>query len=244
MMDFVTSASDRMQDLVHTRASPHSPSSSPSSRAPVTPWPPARQDAGGGPPRRLEGPSWLSGRDAGLRLARPERWAAQYNIAFSRFRAVDRARLVHGTLTGLDEEARTVTVRSAGGASTREPYDVLLLATGVRNGVWRRPELRDQGGIDEHRHALHARVAAAGSIAIVGGGPAATGMAAQLAERFPGKHVSLSFPRDRALTRHHPRVGDVVRPRLERLGVYSLRVYDAVERHFVSRLYYHGIRAK
>ncbi len=25
---------------------------------------------------------------------------------------------------------------------------------------------------------------------------------------------------------------------------YSLRVYDAVERHFVSRLYYHGIRAK
>lgn len=164
--------------------------------------------------------AWLSGRDVGLRLARPESWAAQYNIAFSRFPALDRARLVHGTLTGLDEGARAVTVRSAEGATTREPYDVLLIATGVRNDVWRRPNLQDQTDIDENLQAMHLRVAAAESIAIVGGGPAAMGSAAQLAETFPQKQVSVYFPGDRGLTRHHPRVWDLVRPRLERLGIH------------------------
>ncbi|MDP9794091.1 NADH dehydrogenase FAD-containing subunit [Catenuloplanes nepalensis] len=164
--------------------------------------------------------AWLSGRDVGLQLARPERWADQYNIAFSRFPAMDRVRQVHGTVTGLDEGAREVTVQTADGATTREPYDVLLIATGVRNGVWRSPDLQDQAGIDETLHARHAQVASAESIAVVGGGPAAMSYAAQLAETFPGKPVSVYFPGDRGLTRHHPRVWDTVRPQLERLGVH------------------------
>ncbi|GAB7036655.1 MULTISPECIES: FAD-dependent oxidoreductase [Catenuloplanes] len=163
--------------------------------------------------------AWLSGRDVGLRLARPERWAAQYNIAFSRFPALDGVRVVHGALTGLDEDARAVTVRSADGTTTREPYDVLLIATGVRNDVWRHPDVQDQAGIDESLRAMHARVAAAESVAVVGGGPSAMGTAAQLAEAFPGTRVSVYFPGDRGLTSHHPRVWDVVRSRLERLGV-------------------------
>lgn len=163
--------------------------------------------------------AWLSGRDLGLRLARPGRWADQYNIAFSRFRALDRTRVVHGTLTGLDEGARTVTVRSAEGATNSEPYDALLIATGVRNGAWRRPDLQNQAGIEKGLSLMHARVAAAESIAIVGGGPAAMGSAAQLAEAFRHKQVSVYFPGDRGLTRHHPRVWDLVRSRLEGLGV-------------------------
>lgn len=164
--------------------------------------------------------TWLGGRDVGLRLAQPGRWAGQYNIAFSRFTALDRTRVVHGTLTGLDEGTRAVTVRSAEGATTREPHDALLIATGVRNDAWRRPDLQDQTGIEDNLSMMHARVAAAESIAIVGGGPAAMGSAAQLAETFPRKQVSVYFPGDRGLTRHHPRVWDLVRSRLERLGVH------------------------
>ncbi|MGW2092213.1 FAD-dependent oxidoreductase [Promicromonospora sukumoe] len=164
--------------------------------------------------------AWLSGRDVGLRLARPERWAGQYNVEFSRFPALDRTRVVHGALTALDHDARVVTVRSAEGATTREPYDALLIATGVRNDVWRRPDLQDQTDIEDNLSVMHARVAAAGSIAIVGGGPAAMGSAAQLAEAFPHQRVSVYFPGERGLTRHHPRVWDLVRSRLEGLGVH------------------------
>ncbi|GAB7046517.1 hypothetical protein [Catenuloplanes indicus] len=69
--------------------------------------------------------AWIAGRDVGLRTARPERWADQYNIAFSRLRVLDRTRIVHGAVTGLDETARTVTVRAPDGTQTDEAYDVL-----------------------------------------------------------------------------------------------------------------------
>lgn len=164
-------------------------------------------------------PGLLSGKDVGWRLARPGPWAALNNIAYARYRALDRARLVHGSLVGLDPDAREVTVRSADGRTTRQPYDVLVIATGVRNGFWRRPELQDQAEIDNDLRESHARVAAARSIAVVGGGAAAVSSAAQLAAAFPRTRVDLYFPHGEALRSHHPRVWTRARARLERLGV-------------------------
>ncbi|WP_033344122.1 NAD(P)/FAD-dependent oxidoreductase [Catenuloplanes japonicus] len=164
-------------------------------------------------------PGLFSGKDLGWRLARPEQWAAKYHVPFGRYRALDGVRLVHGTMTGLDPDGRLVTVESADGATTQEPYDVLVLATGVRSGFWRRPELQGQAQLDQGLRDMHDRFAAAGSIAIVGGGATAVNSAAQLAEAFPATRVDLYFPGDNALTRHHPRVWGVVRARLQRLGV-------------------------
>ncbi|MEU1306234.1 NAD(P)/FAD-dependent oxidoreductase [Streptomyces shenzhenensis] len=165
-------------------------------------------------------PGLISGQSLGWRLARPEEWVTRFNISYDRFRVLDRARLVHGSLTGLDTDARTVTVRSADGTTTREPYDALVLATGVSNGFWRQPELQDQSEIDKGLRDMHARFAAADSIAVVGGGATAVGSAAQLAEAFPAARIDLYFPGDRALTSHHPDVWNAVRARLERLRVH------------------------
>ena len=63
-------------------------------------------------------PALVSGQELGWRLSRPEEWARANWIPFDRFRALDRVRTVHGTLTGVDLDARTVAVRGDDGSSS------------------------------------------------------------------------------------------------------------------------------
>ncbi|MBB1053350.1 FAD-dependent oxidoreductase, partial [Dietzia sp. B44] len=174
-------------------------------------------------------PEFVSGQELGLRLARPEAWTRDYRIAYSRFRGLDHVRIVHGSATALYTENRTVRVTLADGAAgegsagessvVEEPYDALVVATGVTNGFWRHPTLRDSRGVDADISLPHQRIAASRTVAIIGGGAAALSSAAQVAERWPTKTVDVYFPGDRALPHHHHRVWDRVRTRLESLGV-------------------------
>lgn len=164
-------------------------------------------------------PEYVSGQELGLRLARPEAWERDYRIAYRRFRGLDRTRIVHGTATGLDPEQRLLRVTLADGTPSEEPYDVVVVATGVTNGFWRHPTLRDAVAVDADLASPHQRLAAAGSVAVIGGGAAAVSAAAQVAERWPATAVDLYFPGERALPHHHHRVWLRVRSRLERLGV-------------------------
>jgi apoptosis-inducing factor 2 len=164
-------------------------------------------------------PGWVSGRDVGLRLARPGRWASEYRLGFDRFPGLDRVRTVHGTLTGLDPRGRTIEVRRADGEMENEEYDVVVVSTGVRNGFWRQPTVQDDAEVEAALNQTHDRVAGAESFAVVGGGAAAVGGAAQVAYAFSGKKVDLYFPGERALTKHHPRAWDIAARRLLRLGV-------------------------
>lgn len=164
-------------------------------------------------------PGLVSGQELGRRLARPAEWQRDYRIGFDRFRGLRRARTVHGTLTGLDLAGRRVLLETADGVPTSEPYDVLVVATGVTNGFWRRPDLQTDTEVDADLHAAHEQLAAARSVIVVGGGAAAVSAAANLAGRWPGTTVQLHFPGERALPQHHGRVWRTVRRRLERLGV-------------------------
>ncbi|MDQ6522601.1 FAD-dependent oxidoreductase [Nocardioides sp. LHD-245] len=167
-------------------------------------------------------PGLVSGQELGLRLARPEAWARDYRIAFDRFRRLDRVEIVHGELTGLDREARSVAV----GEQTIR-YDVLVLATGVSNGFWRRPGFQTEADVSAAVEQAHARLAAAEAVLVVGGGAAAVSTALQAATRWSGTTVRLAFPGERALPRHHPRVWDVVRRRLAAAGVELLAGHRA-----------------
>ncbi|NYJ02615.1 NADH dehydrogenase FAD-containing subunit [Nocardioides thalensis] len=164
-------------------------------------------------------PGLVSGQELGMRLARPEDWVRDYWTSFSRYRRLDGVRTVHGELTGLDVRARTVTVVVADGTSVAEPYDVLVIATGVTNGFWRRPHLQTRDEVAADLRAAHQRLAEAPTVVVVGGGAAAVGTALNLAVRWPDKQVELCFPGDRALPRHHPRVWSHVRRRLVTAGV-------------------------
>lgn len=164
-------------------------------------------------------PGLVSGQELGLRLARPREWERSYRIGFDRFRRLDRVRLIHGTTTGLDTDERIVRVRTADGSSHDEPYDVLVISTGVVNGFWRTPAIQ---GDDEIAHGLgtaHAQLAAAGSVMVIGGGAAAVSSAWNVAATWPDKRVDLYFPGPDALPHHHPRVWRTLRRRFEERGV-------------------------
>lgn len=164
-------------------------------------------------------PGLVSGQELGLRLARPQAWSREYRVPFARFRGLDDVRTVHASLTGLDLADRRVQLRTATGGRTSEPYDVLVVATGVANGFWRHGALESDDQLDAALGTAHERIAAARSVAVVGGGAAAVATAAQVAQAQPATVVTLFFPGDHALPHHHRRVWDQVRARLERLGV-------------------------
>jgi apoptosis-inducing factor 2 len=164
-------------------------------------------------------PGLVSGQELGVRITRPDEWTRNYWIAFDRFRALDRVRTVHGTLTGVDLDARRVVVRTADGRTSSEAYDVLVISTGVTNGFWRRPHLQSGRDVGDGLRAVHDRLAAAGSVIVVGGGAAAISSTVNLAVTWPDKRVDLYFPGDRPLRSYHPRVWARIRRRLDDLGV-------------------------
>src|SRR3954454_22504241 len=79
-------------------------------------------------------PALVSGQELGWRLSRPDDWARTNWIPFENFRGLDRVRTVHGTLTGVDLAARTVSVGHGDGSASAHEYDSLIISTGVTNG--------------------------------------------------------------------------------------------------------------
>ena len=164
-------------------------------------------------------PALVTGQELGLRISRPNDWARDNWISFDRFRGLDRVRTVHGTLTGVDLAARIVFVQRDDGSPLTEPYDALIISTGVTNGFWRRSTLQSADEIATDLQAAHDRLAATESVIVVGGGAAAVSSAANLAITWPDKRVDLYFPGDRGLPRHHPRTWARIRQRLIEVGV-------------------------
>ncbi|VXC28128.1 NAD(P)/FAD-dependent oxidoreductase [Aeromicrobium sp. 9AM] len=164
-------------------------------------------------------PGLVSGKELGTRLTQPDEWARDHWISFDRYRRLDSVRTVHGTLTGVDLDARHVQVLAADGTATEEPYDVLVISTGVTNGFWRPAGLLSADEVAASLAADHARLAGAASIAVIGGGPAAVSSALNTATTWPGTRVDLYFPGERPLPHHHPRAARTLLGRLSELGV-------------------------
>lgn len=165
-------------------------------------------------------PGLVSGQELGMRLARPEVWARDYWIGFDRYRGLDDVRTVQAELTGVDLDARVVSGRGADGSAVAEPYDALVISTGVSNGFWRRPDLQSAVEVQAELRAAHERLAGSRSVAVVGGGAAAVGSAANLAATWPDTRIDLYFPGDRALPGHHPRTWARIACRLADAGVH------------------------
>lgn len=164
-------------------------------------------------------PALVSGQELGVRLARPAEWARDYLVPFDRYRALDPIRTVQARLTGVDFAGRVVHAERPDGTSVAEPYDALVISTGVSNGFWRRPHLQSQAEVVAAVAADHDRLSAAGSVMVIGGGAAAVSVAANAAARWPGKRVDLYYPGERPLLEHHPRAWEHLQRRMIRLGI-------------------------
>ncbi|OBA65020.1 pyridine nucleotide-disulfide oxidoreductase [Mycobacterium sp. 1100029.7] len=164
-------------------------------------------------------PALVSGQELGVRLSRPDDWARDYWIAFDRFRGLDKVRTIQATLTGVDLANRTVSGLGSDGTSITENFDALVISTGVTNGFWRQPTLQSSDEIGAGLHAAHRRLAAAESVAVIGGGAAAVSSAVNMATTWPDKRIDLYFPGTEALAGYHPRIWKRIRGRLAELGV-------------------------
>jgi NADH dehydrogenase FAD-containing subunit len=162
---------------------------------------------------------FVTGQELGTRLAAPERWQRDNRFGFESMRGLDRVRVLHGATTSVDLDAQRVFVRRADGAEIVEPYDALVVATGVTNGFWRRPEVQSQADVSRDLESAHVRLAGAEAVAVIGGGASAVNAAAHLALSRPGRRTDLYFPGDGALPQHHRQVWGLVRERLLALGV-------------------------
>jgi NADH dehydrogenase FAD-containing subunit len=164
-------------------------------------------------------PALVSGQELGVRLSRPDDWARDYWISFDRFRGLDRVRTVQAVLTGVDLAARTVFGQASDGSAIAEPFDALVISTGVTNGFWRRPTLESATEIGSNLRSAHEQLAGAESVAVVGGGAAAVSSAVNMATTWPDKRIDLYFPAESALLGYHPRIWNRIRGRLIELGV-------------------------
>ncbi|MFN8025694.1 MAG: FAD-dependent oxidoreductase [Acidimicrobiia bacterium] len=163
-------------------------------------------------------PALVSGQELGTRLVDPPRWHRTYVVPHRRFRRLDQVQTIHGRITASDLDARTVTVERADGTTTVEPYDVLVIATGTSNGFWRHD--RVEGADDAQALTVDAstQLAAAGTIAVIGGGATGVSVADNLA-RAGTAQVHLFHSGEQPLPGYHPRAREWIVRQLADDGV-------------------------
>lgn len=164
-------------------------------------------------------PGLVSGQELGLRLTRPDVWRRDYWVRFEQYRRLDSVRTIHATVTGLDPSRRRLRIVEADGLEREEPYDILVISTGVTNGFWRTPDLQTTTDVEQQLIGTSERIAAAPTVAVIGGGAAAVSCAWNISHKWPGKRVDLYFPGQAALPHHHPRVWASLKRRLGARGV-------------------------
>jgi len=160
----------------------------------------------------------VSGQELGTRLTDLPRWRRTYLVPYRRFRRLDAIDFVHGRILRTDFENSTVEVETATGDLRRITYDAFVIATGVSNGFWRHDRIEDLAAIDTSLGAVNAQLAAASTVAVVGGGATGVSVADNLA-RSSGADIHLFHSGDVPLPGFHPDVRSWIVRRLASDGV-------------------------
>lgn len=164
-------------------------------------------------------PCLLSGQELGARLTRPEAWKQDYLMEFGRYKKLDGVRTLQGLVSRIDTTNQCVRVDLPDGSEQIEPYDVLVISSGVSNGFWRNDAFEGMTDIIDGISQAASKLAEAGEVAIIGGGATGVSVAANLAERYPEKVVHLFHGRSQPLPGYHPKVRNRLEAHLQRVGV-------------------------
>lgn len=173
-------------------------------------------------------PCLVSGQELGMRLSRPQHWRQNYLMPFSRYKKLDGVTTLQGLISHIDTDKASVTVQQADGSETELGYDVLVIASGVSNGFWRRNLIESLECIEAGIETASRQLAQATSVAIIGGGATGVSVAANLALQYPQKAVKLFFSHALPLPNYHPRVRQSLQLQLDAAGVISHPNHRAV----------------
>lgn len=131
--------------------------------------------------------------------------------------------LIVGELTSIGPHA--ITVREPGGVDVLVNYDYLLLGTGITYGckpitpTAAHPTLEARAAAWE---SAAAKLRAAGSVLVLGGGPVGVELAAEIAAAYPGKRLTLLTSSGSLCPTLPPRIGAVSAAWLRNRGVHLL----------------------
>jgi NADH dehydrogenase FAD-containing subunit len=164
-------------------------------------------------------PCLVSGQELGMRLTQPQAWKQDYLMPFQCYKKLDGVRTLQGLSTAIDPDAATVTVRLKDNTEQVEPYDALVISSGVTNGFWRNNALEDLDSIQRTIDGTSQQLLRARTVAIIGGGATGVSVAGNLAARYPDKAVHHFFSESSPLPGYHPKVRASVVQHLRDAGV-------------------------
>jgi NADH dehydrogenase FAD-containing subunit len=164
-------------------------------------------------------PCLVSGQELGTRLTRPEVWKQDYLMGFGRYERLDDVRVVHGRILRIDAKAKSLTVERPSGETQLEPYDALVISSGVTNGFWRNDAVQDLAAIGDGIESAAAQIANASRIAVIGGGATGVSVSANVKAQYPEKDVHFFFTEPRPLPGYHPKVRSRIEVQLKDAGV-------------------------
>ena len=159
-------------------------------------------------------PLLVSGQELGARLSRLSEWKTNYLMPFERFKQLDAVNILQGKVTKIKPAENIVQMISQDGTSQELSYDLLVIASGTRNGFWRTDKIESEADIEQDMKILFERLSVAGKIAIVGGGPTAVSTASNLKEVHPDKSVHLFYPSDLPLRGYAEKTRSFIEARL------------------------------
>lgn len=161
----------------------------------------------------------VSGQEVGARLTNLKQWKENYLVDFERFEQLESVQIIHGRAVKIEAGENNVHLITAEGNEEKLSYDVLVIASGTRNGFWRTEKVQDQDGVFSDLEQHVEKLSQASNIAIVGAGPTGVSVASNTQEIFPDKDVQLFFRGDKILSGYPPKTRDFVNARLVSQGV-------------------------
>ncbi len=165
-------------------------------------------------------PCLVSGQELGTRLARPTQWQENYLVDFSRYKQLQGVNVLQGKVTAVDTRAQTVTLHKADGSERSEPYDILVIASGVSNGFWRTANVESRAEIQANLLSQSNALLSARTVAIVGAGPTGVSTASNVKDANPAVDVHLFFSQEYPLPGYHPKTRQKIAARLREQGVH------------------------
>ena len=165
-------------------------------------------------------PGMISGQFVGARLATPEQWKKTAFMYFRQYKGLDKVRVIQGLVTSIDTDRSVAIIRTVQNETFWEPYDALLIASGVRNGFWRSNDMDTLSVAEAKIDVVSKKVAAATILAVIGGGATGVSVASNVAQQYPDKQIHLFYSRDRLLCAYHQRVQSKITQHLLKQNVH------------------------
>lgn len=164
-------------------------------------------------------PLLVSGQELGARLSRLPEWKTNYLMGFDKFKQLGGVNILQGKVTSIDPDENRLSMTDINGKAEDLSYNLLVIASGTRNGFWRTDKVESQADIEQDMKTLFERLAGSDKVAIVGGGPTAISTASNLKEVHPNKDIHLFYPSALPLRGYADKTRTFIEARLREQGV-------------------------